>query len=34
MRSQAMTKQIRVTIWNENVHESEQTPLGELCRSY
>ena len=29
-----MTKQIRVTIWNENVHESEQTPLGELCRSY
>lgn len=27
-------KKIKVTIWNENVHETEQNALGDVCRQH
>lgn len=27
-------KKIKVTIWNENVHETEQNALGDVCRRH
>jgi len=29
-----MKKKINVVIWNENVHEREQNPVGDYIRSF